>query len=314
MLTYIVKRLVYTIPTLVVVAVMAFMIVHMIPGDPASTLLGTDVAPQQVEELRRQLGLDRPIYEQFVLWCWNLLQGNFGESFILKQPVIEVILERMPVTVELTILALIVSLVIGIPAGVLSAVYQGKPFDQWIMVVALIGLALPDFWLGLNLVSFLSVEFGWFPTGGYVHWKESVGAWLHHLLLPSFSLGFIHSALVTRMTRSAMLEVMRQEYIKTARAKGVPEVQVIMKHAFKNAMIPIVTVVGLSVTVLLGGAVVIENVFSLSGMGRLIVSAVKSRDFPIIQGAIVFIALMSVLVNLIVDLAYKWINPKLRFE
>jgi peptide/nickel transport system permease protein len=312
--TYTAKRIVYMLPTIIVVAVVAFLIVHLIPGDPASTLLGTEASPEQIAELNKALGLDRPIYEQFFYWSLHLLQGNFGESLTLKQPVISLILQRMPITLQLASFSLLISLLIGIPAGVFSAIKQGTVFEQLILILALLGLAMPDFWLGLNLVSFLSVEHKVFPTGGYVPMSHGLGQWLRYMFLPAFSLGFIHAALITRMTRSAMLDVMRQDYIKTARAKGLSEFFVVMKHALKNASIPIVTVVGLSVTVLLGGAVVVENVYSIPGLGRLILTAVKSRDFPVIQGSIIFIAILSVLVNLVVDLIYKYINPKIRFE
>lgn len=302
------------VPTLLVVAVVAFIIVHLIPGDPASTLLGTDATPQKIAALNKQLGLDRPILEQFFLYITHLLQGNFGDSLVLRQPVLNLISQRIPVTIELTLVSLIFSLMIGIPAGIISSIKQGTIYDQLVLILALLGLAMPDFWLGLNLVSFLSVDFGWFPTGGYVPLSDGFIPWIQHLFLPALSLGFIHAALITRMTRSAMLDVLSQDYIKTARAKGQSEFIVILHHGLKNALIPIITVVGLSISVLLGGAVIIESVFSIPGIGRLIVTAVTSRDFPVIQGSIVIIAVSTVIVNLIVDLIYKYINPKIRYD
>lgn len=311
---YFLKRVALIIPTILVVAIITFPLVNMMEGNAALVMLGSDASPKQVAALEAQLGLDKPILERFEIWFTGLLKGDFGQSLSMRQPVLGLIAAHLSITIQLALMALVISIIIGVPAGILSAVMRTKLIEIVILIIAMLGIAMPEFWLGLNLVSIFSVSLHIFPTGGYVPLLAGFSEWLRHLLLPAFSLGFIQAALLTRMTRSAMLDVFSQDYIRTARAKGAGELVVIMKHSLRNALITIVTVVGLSLTALLSGAVVIESVFSLPGIGRLLINAVRARDLPLVQGIIIVVAMLSLIVNLIVDLTYRAINPKIRFK
>jgi peptide/nickel transport system permease protein len=308
---YIIKRLLFVIPTLLIVAIVTFSLVHFIPGGPASMIIGINATPQQVAEINTALGLDKPLPEQFVTWIGNAIKGDFGVSFSFRQPVMDLINIRLPITLQLTLVALIISLIIGLPAGIYSATRQGTIKDQIVQIIAMIGVATPDFWLGMMLITFIAVPVKWFPTGGFISFSHGFIPWLQHIILPGFSLGFLFAAVTTRMTRSSMLDVLNEDYIKTARAKGQSERVVLAKHALKNAVIPVITVVGISITSMIGGAVIVEEVFSIPGMGRLLVGAISSRDYPVIQGCIFIIACIIILVNLIVDLLYKALNPRI---
>jgi peptide/nickel transport system permease protein len=314
MVAYVLRRLFGVIPVLILVALLAFLLIHIVPGDPAMIMLGNDASPAQLEALRGQLGLDRSLPAQFALWLGQALHGNLGESFFLGRPVTQALLERLPATLQLAVLSFVFSLIIGIPAGLLAAVRQNTWRDQLIMAAAVGGVSIPNFWLGLAMILLFSVQLGWLPSGGYVPLWEDFWQGLRILILPSISLGLMQAALIARMARSSMLEVLRQDYVRTARAKGQTPSLVILKHALKNAMIPIITTVGTAFGVLLGGAVVVEIVFTYPGLGRLVVLAVQRRDYPLLQGALLLTAVIYVFVNLAVDLLYGVFDPRIRYE
>ena len=314
MTSYIIRRLLGVIPVLVLVAIAAFLLIHLVPGDPAMVMLGNDATPQQIQQLRTQLGLDRSLPEQFVLWLREVLRGNLGESIFLGRPVTQALLERLPATMQLAVLSLIFSLLIGIPSGLIAAVWQNTRWDQLVMATAIGGISIPSFWLGLALMLVFSVQLGWLPSGGYTPLWEDAWQGLRTLMLPAVSLGFMQAALIARMTRSSMLEVLRQDYVRTARSRGVGRWLVILKHAFKNAMIPVITTIGTAFGVLLGGAVVVEIVFTFPGLGRLVVLAVQRRDYPLVQGALLLTSVIYVAVNLAVDLLYGVFDPRIKYE
>ncbi|MGI6035403.1 MAG: nickel ABC transporter permease [Limnochordia bacterium] len=311
---YIIRRVLGLIPVLILVAVVSFLLIHIIPGDPAAVMLGTDATPQEVEKLREDLGLNEPLHVQFYRWISRVLRGDLGDSFFMGRPVTVALLERLPATILLAVAALFFAVLIGVPAGIIAAVKQNSITDQLVMIIALIGVSLPSFWIGLNLILIFSVNFRWLPSGGYVPLTENFIDGLRCLLMPAFALGFMQAALIARMTRSSMLEVLRQDYIRTARSKGLAEQVVVGLHALKNAMIPILTVIGTAFGVLLGGAVIVETVFAYPGIGRLVVAAVQRRDYPVIQGALLLISSIYVLVNLLVDILYTLIDPRIKYN
>ncbi|GKV64367.1 MULTISPECIES: ABC transporter permease [Sporosarcina] len=311
---YIIRRLFDLLPTVFVVAVIVFIITRLIPGNPAAVMLGPTASVEDIEKLTTQLGLDQPLYKQFFDYLLGLLQGDFGTSLSYNQPVVQLIMERFPNTVILALAALIIALLIGIPAGMISAARQNSALDYGVMLVSLLGVSMPIFWLGVMLVLFFSVNLGWFPATGMGTLDDGWISYIKHLILPSITLATIPMATFARITRSSMLEVISQEYIKTARAKGVAEFWVISKHVLKNALTPILTVLGMQISMLLGGAVLTETIFSWPGMGRLIVDAIDKRDFVVVQGTVLFIAIIFVLVNLLVDILYKVVNPRVNYE
>ncbi|MHA1565851.1 MAG: ABC transporter permease [Alphaproteobacteria bacterium] len=312
MLGFIARRLLSAVPVLFVVSVVTFLIMWIVPGDVTAELAGPDATPQQIEHLRQLLGLDKPFFGRALVWYGNLLRGDLGQSYLLNRSVADAVFERLPVTLSLAGLALIVSVVMGVLLGVFAAVRHNTWADQGAMTLALLGLSLPDFWFGLVLIFFFGVHLGWLPTGGFVPITESFSGWLTSMTLPALTLAFTQMGVIARMTRSSMLDVIGQDYVRTARAKGMPARTVIFKHALLNAMVPIVTVIGVMTGVLLGGAVVIESVFSLPGVGRLIIGAIQRRDFPIIQGGLLITAATFVFVNIAVDVLYGWIDPRVR--
>jgi len=314
MVAYVLRRLFGVIPVLILVGLIAFLLIHIVPGDPALIMLGNDASPKQLEALRGQLGLDRSLPAQFALWLGQVLHGNLGDSFFLSRPVTQALLERLPATLQLAALSFVFSLIIGVPAGLLAAVRQNTWRDQLIMTAAVGGVSIPNFWLGLAMIMVFSVQLGWLPSGGYVPLWEDFWQGLRILILPSISLGLMQAALIARMARSSMLDVLRQDYVRTARAKGQTSSLVILKHALKNAMIPIITTIGTAFGVLLGGAVVVEIVFTYPGLGRLVVLAVQRRDYPLVQGALLLTAVIYVLVNLAVDLLYGVFDPRIRYD
>ncbi|HXZ43757.1 MAG TPA: ABC transporter permease [archaeon] len=314
MTRYVLRRLMGIIPVLVLVAVTAFLLIHLVPGDPAVVMLGNEATPAQLQTLRAQLGLDRSLPEQFLLWLVQVLRGNMGDSFFLGRPVAQALTERLPATLQLAVLSLIFSLIIGVPAGLVAAVRQNTWWDQLVMATAIGGISLPSFWLGLAMILVFSVHLGWLPSGGYAPLWEDFGQGLRTLTLPAFSLGFMQAALIARMTRSSMLDVLRQDYVRTATSKGLPHSYVILRHALKNAMIPVVTTIGTAFGVLLGGAVVVEIVFTYPGLGRLVVLAVQRRDYPLVQGALLLTSVIYVVVNLAVDLLYCVFDPRIKYE
>jgi peptide/nickel transport system permease protein len=314
MFLYVIRRLFGVIPVLALVAITSFLLVYLVPGDPAMVMLGSDATPEQLRSLRAQMGLDRSLPEQFLLWVGQALRGNLGESFFLGRPVTQALLERLPATMQLALLSLLFSLLIGIPAGIVAAVRQNSWWDQVVMVTAMGGISIPSFWLGLAMILLFSVQLGWLPSGGYVPLWEEFWRGLQILILPSISLGFMQAALIARMTRSSMLEVLRQDYVRTAKAKGLPWMRVTLRHALKNAMIPVITTIGTAFGVLLGGAVIVEIVFTYPGLGRLVVLAVQRRDYPLVQGALLMTSMIYVVVNLAVDLLYSVFDPRIKYE
>jgi len=311
-LKYAAGRLLTALPVLFIVSLLSFGIVWIVPGDVAAEMAGPTATAEELARLRERLGLTKPWHEQLVGWYGALLQGDLGESILLRQGVGAAIVERLPVTLSLTFSALAIAFVFGTALGVLAAVRAGKLADRAAMGTALIGFSLPDFWLGLVFVYLFAVALGWLPTGGYVAFTEDPLGWARSMLMPAATLALAQMGLFARMTRAAMLEVLRQDYVRTARAKGMPGWIVIGKHALRNALIPVVTVAGIACGVLLGGTVVIESVFSLPGVGRLIVGAIQRRDYPVIQGGLLLTATIFVVVNLLVDLLYAWLDPRIR--
>ncbi len=312
MVRFIIRRLLASIPVLLLVSMITFGLLWLVPGDPASIFLDASATAEALDRVRRELGLDRPFLVRMGEWYLRLLQGDLGTSLLLNRGVTEAILERLPITLSLTAMAFVLAVLLGVAAGVLAAMRHGRAADQGLMSLALLGLSLPEFWLGLVLIWLVAVLVPIFPAGDYVAFAKDPWQWARHLALPTFSLACIQMGFVARMTRSSMLEVLSQDFIRTARAKGLPEPYVVLRHGLVNAMVPIVTVMGIMVGALLGGAVVTEQVFSIPGLGRLIIGAVLSRDFPVIQGGLLFLALIYLTVNLVVDLLYAVIDPRVR--
>ncbi len=314
MTRYLIYRLLGAVPVLAVVSLASFLFIFLVPGDPAAEIAGPGATKEEVTRIRSQLGLEAPVAVQMVNYYRRLFRGDLGESILLNRSVTTAIVERAPVTLSLTGLALGISLTCAVLLGVLAAVRQNTWVDQSAMTVALLGLSLPDFWVGLVMIYTFAVLLGWFPTGGYVELDKGVRPWLGSMIMPALALGITQLGLLARITRATMLEVLSQDYVRTARAKGLPERTVIDKHALSNALIPMVTVMGLIVGILLGGAVVIEQVFSLPGVGRLIVGAILRRDYPVIQGGLLLTATIFVFVNLAVDILYAFLDPRVRYE
>ena len=309
---FIIRRLLASIPVLFFVSLITFGLLWLVPGDPASIFLDASATAEALDRVRHELGLDRPFLVRMGEWYVRLLQGDLGTSLLLNRSVTEAILERLPITLSLTAMAFVVSVLLGVTAGVMAAVRHGRAADQSLMSLALLGLSIPEFWLGLVLVWLVAVLVPIFPAGDYDAFATDPLQWARHLALPTFTLACIQMGFVARMTRSSMLEVLSQDFVRTARAKGLPEPYVVLRHGLVNAMVPIVTVMGIMVGALLGGAVVTEQVFSIPGLGRLIIGAVLSRDFPVIQGGLLFLALIYLSVNLAVDLLYAAIDPRVR--
>lgn len=313
MWTFIARRLLLMIPVVIFVGILTFLLIRLIPGDPAAQMLGLDAKPQEIEALRQKMGLDQPIYTQFFIWAARAVRGDLGDSIFLNQPVSVAIVEHLECTVSLALLALTYAVLVSVPIGVIAAVKQNAWQDKLVMAFALFGVSAPSFWLGLVGIFVFAVYLGWFPSQGYEMLKDGMRQWLWFISLPALSLGVQTAALIARMTRSSMLEVLRQDYIRTARAKGVMEKLVVFKHAFKNGLIPVITVVGMTLGQLLGGAVITETVFSLPGIGQLVITAIKNRDYPMVQGVIMFIAMTYVCANLLVDILYGWLDPRIKY-
>lgn len=313
MTQYVIRRSVALLPVLLIVATVGFVLIHLAPGDPAVVMLGPDATTEQVQELQHILGLDQPLVLQLVRWYARVLQGDLGYSIFLHRPVLQAIIERLEPTALLTAMALAVAIMIGVPAGIVAAVRRNSWLDQAMMGLALCGVTVPTFWLGLNFILVFSLYLNLFPVAGYVPLAESIPSALRSLVLPSVTLGFAGSALIARITRSSMLDVLGEDYIRTARSKGSPEHKVIYRHALRNAMIPTLTVIGLTVGGLLAGAVVTETVFALPGVGRLVISSVLRRDYPVIQGVLMFTGSVYVVVNLLIDILYVGLNPRIKY-
>ena len=312
MLAYLIRRALQAIPILALVSLLSFGLIKLVPGDPAVVMGGTSATQEEIEQIRRNLGLDRPVYVQIGAFYWSLLQGDLGTSLLLGQPVAEAIVERLPVTVWISSLAMALTLVFGLATGILAALRHNTWVDQVATTVALIGVSLPNFWLGLVMIVVFSVHLGWLPTSGYVPPGENFVGFLKTAAMPATALALLQIGLLTRITRSAMLEVLRQDYVRTARAKGLPEWRVVLKHALANAMIPVVTVIGLIFSVLISGSIVIETIFSVPGMGSLLGNAILRRDYPMIQGGLLFVAAALMMLNLAVDMLYAYFDPRVR--
>jgi peptide/nickel transport system permease protein len=310
----IVSRLLSALPILVIVSLITFAMIHLIPGDPAAAIAGLSATPEQIANVRHDLGLDQPLMAQLVRWYANLLHGDLGRSLLLGQPVLQATLYRLPVTIGLSLYALLITLVIGLVTGVLAALRQNTWVDQAAMTFAMIGISVPNFYLGLLMIILFAVDLGWLPSGGYVPLLQDPLAWLAGMTMPAVSLALLLAGLLARITRSTMLEVLRQDYIRTARAKGLPRRLVVVKHALSNAMIPIVTVIGIIVSLLISGAVVTETLFSIPGIGQLLTSAVLNRDYPMVQGGLLIVTALLVLVNIGVDVVYAVLDPRVRYD
>ena len=307
-------RLLQAAPVLLLVAVLSFLLMHLLPGDPAVVIAGADASPEAIAKLRAQLGLDRPLLQQLLQWVGQLLQGNFGFSLGLNQSVLSAVGERLPVTLSLAFLAFAITLPVGTLLGVVAACFRGTRIDSLVMGIALLGVSLPSFWIAIVSVIVFSVTLGWVPASGYTPLTENPGRWFAALIEPAAVLALFQIGYLARMTRSAMLDVLSQDYIRTARAKGVSEVQTIFKHGLRNALMTVVTASGIILSLLIGGSVVLEQVFALPGIGRMVVQGIMARDYPLIQGTMLLFGFGFVLVNFIVDMIYTLVDPRVRYD
>ena len=305
MLKYIIKKLILMIPVLIGMTIVIFMILHLAPGDPVDLIVGPNATPEVYENISRSLGLDKPLIVQYFTFLKNILKGNLGTSILQNRPVSELIAERFPVTFKLGIYALLLSFIIALPIGIKAAIKRNTPTDYISMTAALIGISMPTFWFGLLLLYFFAYKLGWFPISGYGTSK--------HLVLPIITVGLTDAAITARMVRSSMLEVIRQDYIRTARAKGLHERIIMNKHALKNALIPIITLLGMRVGWIFGGSVILETVFSIPGIGRLMVDGIFSRDYPVVQGSMLVLTASVLVGNLIADILYAVVDPRIKY-
>ncbi len=309
-----VRRLGSAVPIMLIVSLITFGMIHLIPGDPAIAIAGLSATAEQIANIRHDLGLDQPVLTQLWRWYANLAQGDLGRSLLLGQPVTHVMLLRLPVTLALSAYALAMTLAIGLTSGIVAALRQNTWIDQAMMVFAMLGISLPNFYLGLLMIILFAVDLGWLPTGGYVALANDPLGWLATSTMPAISLALLLAGLLARITRSTMLEVLRQDYIRTARAKGLSNARVVLKHALANALIPITTVVGIIVSLLISGSVVTETLFSIPGIGQLLTQAVLNRDYPMVQGGLLITTALLVLVNILVDVCYALLDPRVRYD
>jgi peptide/nickel transport system permease protein len=313
MFTYVVRRILATIPVMVVVALFVFSLLFIAPGDPAAVIAGDQATPADVERIRQNLGLDRPFLVQFSDWAWRLLHADLGRSIFTNLPVTTMIAQRVEPTLSLMVVTLILSVALAVPIGVLAAWKVGTWIDRAIMGFAVFGFSVPVFVVGYLLAYLFALQFEWLPVQGYTPFARGLWPWLENLILPSIALGCVYIALIARITRATMLEVLQQDYIRTARAKGLGQGPILFIHALKNASVPIVTVIGIGIALLIGGAVVTESVFAIPGLGRLTVDAILRRDYPVIQGVVLLFSFVYVLVNLLIDLLYTLLDPRIRY-
>lgn len=313
MTIYLFKRLLSAVPVMLVVATVVFLILRITPGDPASVMLGPQATSEQVRALREEMGLDQPLLVQLGSWYLRIARGDLGQSIYLNRAVTEALADRFEPTVLLTVLAVMVTLLVGVPAGVISAVRAGSWLDQVAMGVAIVAASMPDFWFGLNLILLFSISLSWLPAAGYAPLSSGVWTSLQYLILPAVTLGFIQAAPMARMVRASMLDVLQDDYVRTARSKGLRERTVVLAHAFRNALLPALTQLGITAAIVMGSAVVIETVFTIPGIGRLIISSVLRRDYPVVQGAVLAIALAYVILNIMIDVLYVYIDPRVRY-
>lgn len=313
MTRYVLQRFLGMLSVMFVVVTIVFVIVRIAPGDPAAVMLGPDATLADIQALRVRLGIDQPLFVQYFYFLGQLLRGDLGQSIFLDMPVGAALLDRAEPTFFLTLFSILIASSIALPIGIASAYRRGSLFDQLVTTLSMLAASIPSFWLGLILIQIFAVRFGWFPVAGYGGPDASFLTRLNHLVLPAVALGVVSSALITRFTRASMLDVLNDDYVRTARSKGMSELRVVLKHAFKNALIPVLTVIGLTAALLVSGAVVTETVFSLPGVGNLVVSAVLRRDYPVIQGALLVIAAIYVLINFGIDMLYLLIDPRVRY-
>ncbi len=314
MIGFALRRLVTTIPTLFIVTLLVFGLVRFLPGDPARLMLGEYATPQAVAELREEMGLNRPIPTQYAIWLTDVLRGDLGNSLVDNTPVTRLILTKLPTTVELAVLSMLVALLIAVPAGTISAIYRGKPLDTAVTLGSLVGISLPNFFLGILLIFAFSVQLRWVPASGFVSLAEDPLRNLSLMIMPAITLGTGLGAILTRYLRTSLLETLNQDYIRTASAKGVPNRGVIFRHGLRNAMIPVITTFGLQLGTLLGGAIITEQIFSIPGFGRLLVDAVATRDLPVVQGVVLMAAIAVFLVSFFVDILYAAADPRIKYS
>ncbi|WP_377847164.1 ABC transporter permease [Bosea sp. UC22_33] len=309
---FLIRRLAGAFLVLVLVSLMSFALIWLVPGDPAAAFLDASATPEQVAKLRSALGLDLSLPQQMLGWYGRILSGDLGQSILLNRSVTAALIERLPVTLSLAALALAFAVFFGVAAGIIAAVNHNRWPDQAVMTTALLGLSVPDFWLGLVMVLVFAVSLGWLPSGGFTPFLQSPTEWLRGMILPALTLGLVQVGFIARMARASMLDTLSQDYVRTADAKGLAKLHVVLRHALPNAMIPILTVIGIVSGALLGGAVIVEQVFSIPGIGRLIVGAIASRDFPVLQGGLLFLAVVYLAINLVVDILYAVVDPRVR--
>jgi peptide/nickel transport system permease protein len=313
MLTYVIRRVLATIPVMAVVALFVFSLLYIAPGDPAAVIAGDQATPADVERIRQSLGLDRPFLIRFGEWCWQILHGDLGTSIFANLPVANLIAQRIEPTLSLMAVTLVFAVCIAVPMGVVAAWKVGTWIDRAIMAFAVLGFSVPVFVVGYLLAYIFALQLDWLPVQGYSPLSNGLWPWLKHLILPAVALGSVYIALIARITRAAMLEVLQQDYMRTARAKGMGQTDLLFVHALKNAAVPIVTVIGIGIALLIGGAVVTETVFAIPGVGRLTVDAILRRDYPVIQGIVLLFSFVYVLVNLVIDLLYTVLDPRIRY-
>lgn len=311
---FLARRLLYSLAVLVGVLIVVFALVHLVPGDPVRIALGTRYTPEAYEALRTASGLDKPLIVQFFEYLWHALTGNLGVSFRNGDPVVAILFERVPATVSLALVGIVLALLIALPAGTWAALHEGRSSDAIVRVTSQFGVSVPDFWLGILLISLFSTALGWLPTSGYRPLFEDPGGWLRHIILPGLTVGLVAAAIMTRYIRSAVLEVAAMGYVRTARSKGLAPRTVTMRHTVRNALVPILTITGIQLGTILGGVIVVEVVFAWPGLGRLVYTSVAARDYPVIQGAVLLIAASFLLINLLVDLLYAIVDPRIRLS
>lgn len=310
---YIIRRILATIPVLAIVATVVFSILHFAPGDPAAAIAGDQGTAAQIEEIRQRLGLDRPFYEQYLVWLGNVVRGDFGVSIFSNRPVLDLLAQRLEPTIALTVATMIVTILLAVPLGVVAAWKAGSWIDRGVMTFAVLGFSFPVFVVGYLLIFIFSIQLNLLPVQGYRSIADGFWPFISHLILPSIALGVSFMALIARITRASVLEVLSQDHIRTARSKGLPSIQLLFSHALPNAAVPIVTIIGVGIAILLGGVVVTESVFSIPGVGRLVVDAILTRDYPVIQGVLIIFSVVYVALNLIVDLLYVVLDPRIRY-
>ncbi|MEW9920436.1 ABC transporter permease [Marimonas sp. MJW-29] len=314
MIGYIFQRILASIPVMGFVALFVFLLLRLTPGDPAAIIAGDTATPEQLEAIRDSLGLNDPMLVQFFDWIIRLLQGDFGTSIQSREPVLKLIADRMEPTISLALTTIVLSVVIAVPLGVIAAWKHGTLIDRFVMLLSVLGFSIPVFVIGYLMISLFSMQLGWFPVQGFRPIGNGAGDFFHRIALPTLTLTLLYIALIARITRTSMLEILGEDYIRTARAKGLPEVRVLMRHALRNCSVPIITVIGIGFALIISGVVVTESVFNLPGLGRLTVDAVLARDYPVIQAVILLASLIYVIVNLLIDISYVLLDPRIRYS